>query len=268
MDINILHDVPYGSHERHKIDIFIPENIKSDSGIFLFIHGGGWNEGDKSIHHADSQYFCNLGYICATMNYRFVADDISVFDELDDITSALKILKQKCLKYGVNAEKLILSGGSAGGHLSLLYAYTRKEEAPVKPVAVCAYAPPVNCAKPDFLYGISSEFDEWKYGLLSKCCGFRITKDDFLNQPQQEALCKISPDNYVTSYCVPTAVFHGRYDDLIPLKYAEDFIKQLNKAGVKNDFLIYENSDHLLKKDPDTASKAKDIIKNYAEKYF
>jgi len=193
----ILHDIPYGSHERHKLDIFIPENLKSDSGIILFIHGGGWHEGDKSIHHADAQFFCNQGYVCATMNYRFVADNISVFNELDDITSALKTVKMKCSEYGINAEKLILSGGSAGGHLSLLYAYTRKGESPVKPVAVCVYCPPVSFTKPDFLYGISSNFDDWKFGLLSKCCGLRVTKDDFLNPPQQEALNKISPENYV-----------------------------------------------------------------------
>lgn len=263
-----LENISYGNHERNKVDIFIPENLKSDSGLILFIHGGGWHEGDKSIHYSDSEYFCNLGYVCATMNYRYVADDICVFNELDDITSALNTVKQKCSEHGITVDKLILSGGSAGGHLSLLYAYIRKDESPVKPVAVCAYSPPVNCSKPDFLCGISSEFDDWKYGLLSKCCGFRITKDDYMNPPQQKALIRISPEYYVSSDCVPTAVFHGKNDELIPSDHILDFITLLNDKKVKNDFLIYENSSHSLKDDPETDIRAKEIFKSYAEMYL
>ncbi len=264
----VLNDIPYGTHERQKVDIFIPENAKSDSGIILFIHGGGWCDGDKSIHHPDAQFFCKLGYISAAMNYRYVSESLNVFDELDDITSALKAIKHECAGYGFNTEKLILSGGSAGGHLSLLYAYTRKEEAPVTPVATCVYCPSVNCSKPDFLLGISGEFESWKYELISKACGFKVNKSDFLNEPQQEALKKISPEFYISDDCIPTAVFHGKSDDLIPFEHIHNFIRILDETGIKNDFLIYENSGHALDKDPETALQAKNIIKAYAEMYF
>ena len=264
----ILNDVSYGTHERHKLDIFIPENPKSTSGVILFIHGGGWVQGDKSGHHHDNDYFVKSGYITATMNYRFVDEDTTVFDELDDITGALKAIKIECSKYGFNIEKSILSGGSAGSHLALLYAYTKAEQAPVTPVAACVYCPPVDCAKPDFLLGISGEFEDWKYGVLSKCCGIQINKENLLEEQQQEALKKISPREYVSEKCVPTAIFHGRIDELIPFSHIEKFINILNEKGVKNDLLIYENSNHALDKDPETASKTKDIIKEYSEKYF
>ncbi len=267
-DSIILRDVTYGNHERHVVDILIPEKAVSDSGLILYIHGGGWTQGDKMGHFYDAEHFCNLGYICATMNYRFVSEDTNVFDELDDITSALKTVKQKCAEYGFNIEKVILSGASAGAHLSLLYAYTRKEEAPVTPVAACVYCPPVNCWAPDFLLGISGEFEDWKYGVLSQCCGFQLTKDDFLNEQQQKALKKISPEEYVSGDCVPTAVFQGKFDAIVPFAHVQNFIRLLNETGVKNDFLIYENSDHGLDKDPETALQAKNIIRDYAEMYF
>ncbi len=264
----ILNDISYGSHERHKVDILIPENAKCKSGVILFIHGGGWHDGDKSIHTSDTEFFCKLGYISATMNYRFVSEDINVFDELDDITSALKAIKNISAKYGFDLKNLLLSGGSAGGHLSLLYAYTRMEEAPITPVAVCPYCPPVNLSKSDFLMGISGEFEDWKYELLSKCCGFKITKSDFSEAQQQEALKKISPQEYISKNCVPTAIFHGRLDELIPFSHIDKFINTLNEKGLKNDLLIYENSDHALDKDPKTALQAKNIIKDYAQMYF
>ncbi len=264
----VLNDISYGSHERHKLDILIPEKPKCTSGIILFIHGGGWIQGDKIGHIDDARHFCNLGYISATMNYRYVSEDITVFDELDDITQALKTIKNECRNHGFNLEKLILSGASAGAHLSLLYAYTRKDEAPVTPVAVCPYCPPVDCSKSDFLMGISGEFEDWKYGVLSKCCGIEINRENLFKPQQQEALKKISPQEYISENCVPTAIFHGRFDELIPFSHIEKFINSLNKNGVKNDLLIYENSGHALDKDPDTALQAKGTLKDYAKMYF
>ena len=202
------------------------------------------------------------------MNYRFVTEKINVFHELDDITSALSTIKEKCEEYGFDVKNTILTGASAGAHLSLLYAYTRKCEAPIIPVAVCAFCPPVNCWAENFLMGIKGEFEDWKYGVLSNCCGVKITKDTLLNEAQQKALEKMSPQIYVSKECVPTAVFQGVLDELVPFEYAEIFIDSLTKAGVKNDFLVYENSGHALDKDPDKTDESRKIVLSYAEMYF
>ena len=261
-------DIAYGSHERQKVDIFIPPNPKSDSGLILFIHGGGWHDGDKKMHHHDCRHFYGLGYICAAMNYRFVTEELSVFDELDDITYALKKVKEKCAENGYNISRLILSGKSAGGHLSLMYAYKNKHKAPITPVAACVHCPPVNCAGNDFLFSISGEFEDWKYELLSKCCGYKLTKDTFLNKDEQAALRRISPEEYVSEECVPTAIFHGRHDDLVPIDHTFKLIDSLNKLKIKNDLIVYENSGHVLDQDPEAAEKANNIMKSYCETYL
>ncbi len=267
-NFDAVYNIAYSEHERQKFDLFIPKDKKSDTGIILFIHGGGWNSGDKSAHYGDAQFLCNLGFFCATMNYRYVSDNISVSDELDDITSALKAIKEKCAEYGINAQKVILSGASAGAHLALLYAYTRLNEAEIPPVSACVWCPPVNCSAPDFLLGISDEFEDWKYDILSKCCAFKLTKNDFMGVEQQKALKKISPQKYVYENSVPTAVFHGKSDELVPLEHIHNFIRCLNENGVKNDFLLYENSGHALDKDPEISLQARIIIADYARKYF
>lgn len=264
----ILNDIAYGTHERQIFDIAIPQNPKSACGVILFIHGGGWIHGDKSEHRDDIIKFSDEGYLCATMNYRFVTEDLTVFDELDDVEAALREIKSISAKYGFSIEKSILSGVSAGAHLSLMYAYTRQANAPVPTVAACPYCPPVDCSKSDFLIGISGEFEDWKYEVLSTCCGVKITKENFLTEEPQKALKKMSPWYYVSENCVPTAVFQGVLDELIPFYHVENFIKLLNEKGVKNDFLIYENSNHALDKDPDKTIQSKGIIKRYAELYF
>lgn len=259
----ILTDVPYGKHERHRLDIYIPERVENSDGFILFMHGGGWSEGDKSAHKDDALYFCDKGYIAVTMNYRYVSDELNVSDELDDITKALQAIREKISEYGFNTEKFIISGVSAGAHLSLLYAYTRINEAPVIPVAACVYCPPVNCSAEDFLIGITGQFEDWKYEVLSRCCGTVLTKKDFLMPSQQAALKRISPREYVSENNVPTAVFAGKLDELVPIGHIYEFVERLNKCGVKNDMVIYENSGHALDKDPETAARTREIINEY-----
>ena len=266
--MTVQKDVSYGKHERHRVDIYIPDEAVCNSGLIFYIHGGGWTSCDKSTHHPDCEHFCNLGYICATMNYRYVDDNINIHDELDDITQALKTVKETCNEKGFLINKVLLSGGSAGAHLALMYAYTRIDEAPVTPVAVCAYCPAVKLETTDFLMGISGEFEEWKYGVLSAACGLKVNKETLLCKEQQTALRRISPIQYVTGNCVPTAIFHGVHDELVPFDHAVSFIDLLNQKGVENAFLIYENSGHAQDKDPEKVIQSKEIIKNYAEKYF
>lgn len=265
---NIIRDIPYGGHERHRVDVFIPEDAINNTGVIFYIHGGGWTSCDKSAHHKDCEHFCNLGYICATMNYRYVDEYTTVHDELDDITQALKAVKEICAEKGFLINKVLLSGGSAGAHLALMYAYTRSDVSPLEITAVCAYCPPVKMESPDFLLGISGEFEDWKYGVLSFCCGVKISRENLLCDAQQTALKRISPLYCVDANTVPTAVFHGVKDELVPFEHAVEFIELLNAKGIKNDFLIYENSGHAQDKDPERAAEAKEIIKKYAEMYL
>ena len=195
--MTVLKDVPYGTHERQTIDILIPKKAVSDSGVILFIHGGGWIQGDKSDYFADAQYFCNLGYISATMNYRFVSKNRNVNHVLDDVTNALKTVKEKCVEHGYDLDKLILSGGSAGSHIALLYAYTKKEISPIAPVAACCYCPPADCTTEDFLMGEKGELKSWKYEILSMVCETEISKSTFHSEASQSALSRISPINYI-----------------------------------------------------------------------
>lgn len=266
--MTVLKDISYGNYERHRADIYIPENPVSQSGLILFIHGGGWTSGDKDAHTPDAEYFASLGYISATMNYRYVSQNVHVDQVLDDVSSALEAIKKKCYEHGFDISKLILSGGSAGAHIALLYAYTRKDASPLLPVAICAYCPPTDCAKEDFLMGINGEFEGWKYEILSMVCGAEISKITLKNEAVQKALQKISPINYIDKNCVPTAVFYAKADELIPVSHIEDFEHKLTEANIKHDLVQYPNSGHTLDKDPASAETARSVIKRYAEMYL
>lgn len=267
-NVTIFKDVPYGENERHRIDLYIPENPVKKSGFLLIVHGGGWQSGDKAVHSQDCEYWSKLGYICGTMNYRYVSEDVNIFEELDDIASALKTVKEKCADYGFDISELMLSGGSAGAHLCLMYAYLRAEESPVKPVAAFVYCPPVDCSEDDFLMGADGEFEDWKYDILSKCCGEKITKENFGGKAAQTALKKISPISYVSDRSIPVTVCHGRQDCLVPYGQALSFTDALEKHGIRHSLITYENSGHELDKDPKTDSEAKSLMKDRLDEYF
>ena len=266
--MTVLKDIPYGTHERHRADIYIPEKPVSESGLILFIHGGGWVSGDKEVHSPDAEHFASLGYISATMNYRYASESVHVSHELDDVSAALEAIKHECAEYGFNVSRLILSGGSAGAHLALLYAYIKGMVSPVPPVAVCAYCPPSDCTRDDFLMGIKGEFESWKYEVLSKVCNADITNSTFKNEASQRALAEISPINYIDEGCIPTAIFYGEKDELIPVGHTKEFEQKLTEAKVKHDLVQYPNSGHALDKDPHSAQKTREVMKRYAEMYL
>ena len=138
---NILEyiNMPYGIRAKRQIfDLCIPKSVKGDAHMVLYVHGGAWTAGSKDSYIGTLESMAEQGYVCAAINYRYCGKPnyASVSDVLDDITSALSTIKETAAENGINLHGVMLDGGSAGAHLSLLYAYSRVDEAPVKPVAV------------------------------------------------------------------------------------------------------------------------------------
>ena len=264
----IIKNHAYGGHERRIMDLYIPSAPLSRSGIVLFIHGGGWTQGDKSDHSADARYLSGLGYLCASMNYRFISDTVSVSDELDDIDRALAEAERVCVSRGFNPDKSFLSGSSAGAHLALLYALTRRDSSPLPPAGVFAYCPPTDLTAPDFLAGLADEFEEWKNTLLSHCCGVEITQQNRRSEPVLRALAEISPLTYAGNASFPIGICHGRHDDLVPYESSLTFLRKLDGMNVPHCLITYENSGHALDKDPGAAEKASEMMKQYLETAF
>ena len=95
----------------------------------MIIHGGGWVSGEK----ADAKPLCTqgLGLITATMSYTLFNGtyrNTNIFRIIDEISATIKGIKLKLKEKGFNEEKLelVIGGGSAGAHLSMLYSYMIK----------------------------------------------------------------------------------------------------------------------------------------------
>lgn len=260
-------DVSYGAHERNKLDLNIPKDNDGEIGLILFIHGGAWISGDKSsyekgIESAASHY----GFAAASINYRYISADTDMHDELDDIQNALAKIKEIGLENGVNINKVLLTGDSAGGHLALLYAYSRADVSPVPPVAVVSNSGPTDLYDDNFYHNNAIGDKETIAGLFSYGCGqsFAYSQKEYA----REALASVSPVSYVNENTVPTVINHGMKDSIVPYSNAQTLDRLLTQYGVTHCFNSYPNSDHDLGADSANSDIASDLLVEYCNTYL
>lgn len=264
-------NVMYGTHERNVYDLYVPKNAEGDTGLILFIHGGGWIAGSKDSYKNELISWAERGYACAALSYRYVSDEYHMDDILDDITACLTSIKAFGYQKGINFNKVLLTGASAGGHLSQLYAYSRYEEAPVKPAAVVSLCGPVDLTNPELVYG--TEFKGSDLGtaericeLLSDCCGIDFKPGE--EAKAKDALLEISPVTYLNEKCVPTVICHGICDTVVPYSDAVTLDRMLTQYGVRHDLVSFPNSNHGLESDPDCTERMNELFIEYAETYL
>ncbi|MBR5112317.1 MAG: alpha/beta hydrolase [Clostridia bacterium] len=262
----------YGIYERNLVDIILPENASGTTrGVILGIYGGAWITGDKEGWSQSLREFASKGYVAAALNYRHVSDSIHVKDELDDIENALRKIKEVAAENGIKVEKVMLTGQSAGAHLSMLYAYSRADSSPLKPCAVVSEAGPANLANEEYLQLLLGD-EEKTLELLCNLCGVKLTMAEYRNKIGRyplwlSAIKKISPVSYAKSAC-PTVIAHGMQDGVVPYSDAVRLDSLLTQAGVAHDFIIFPDSGHFLENDPAEKERLSELFYGYAETYL
>lgn len=263
----VYENLSYGTENRQVLDLAIPENASGDIGLVLFIHGGAWIAGDKDTYQDAVGHCANDMEISgAALNYRYLSEDVDLNDIIDDIDNALKTIKEKGNENGVNINKVMLTGTSAGAHLSMLYAYSKTATAPITPAAVFSYCGPTDLYDDNFYFMNGLGDTASICNLMSLACGQDFTYET--KADAKESLAKVSPITYVDKNTVPTAICHGQKDSVVPYSNATAIVEKFEQFGVEYDFIIYPNSDHDLGSDPDMAQQANDLIYQYALTYL
>jgi len=219
-------DVQYGSEVRQKMNVFLPASRSHDStNVIVLIHGGGWVSGDKNDFDTFGNAFRIQGIAAVTMNYRYAdaAKGRDYSDLLDDVGSALKCLADSSRRYTVKAENICLLGHSAGGHLALLYAYSRNSDRKVGKVV--SLAGPTDLDDPLFL-SISGITD-----LVNNLTGFDIDKRK-----------AASPVNHLSP--VTTYLYHGKTDAIVPWQQSDKLFSRVGSMNSKNRLTLIENCGH------------------------
>ncbi|WP_238586941.1 alpha/beta hydrolase [Chryseobacterium sp. Leaf405] len=222
-------NISYGQDPEQKIDLYIPENTSHQKDVFIIIHGGGWRGGEKSqltsftyslMKKFPQHIFVNMDYRLATSN-RFALPN-----QTDDIKSMM-IYLEKILKY---KPKYILLGNSAGGHLSMLYAYQFKDNKNIK--AVVNIVGPADLNDPGF-----KNYDDY-YFVEKNLIDPKIIRNN-------ESLMDFgSPTHWINKNSTPTLSFYGTHDQVVPLSQKRILDSALQKNNVYNESYEF-NGTHL-----------------------
>ncbi|WP_245224689.1 alpha/beta hydrolase [Pseudozobellia sp. WGM2] len=190
---------------------------------FIFFFGGGWQKGDRSHFKYHAEYFKQRDMVCILADYRTESKHgTSPFIAVQDAKSAIRYVRKNADKLGVDPNQIIVSGGSAGGHLAASTALLEKYNDPnddlqidCKPNALVLYNPVIDNGPGG--YGYERIGDAYK---------------DF------------SPLHNIEKGAPPTLLFLGTKDHHIPVVTAEYYKMVMDKVGSRCVLKIYEDKGH------------------------
>lgn len=238
-------------------DIFKP--AKPNGIGIIYVVSGGWFSGHAGEAAAPRYaHLLNRGYTVFAVvhgsNPKFSIPEI-----FEDMSRAVRVIRSRAGEYGIDPERIGITGSSAGGHLSLMLgtagnlgnpdAKDPLERVSSRVQAVACFYPPT-----DFLnYGKPGE-NALGRGILASFAGaFDFRELDpasrSLKPITDEARILeigrlISPINHVSADDPPTLIFHGDKDVLVPLQQSEIIIEKLKAAGVETKLVIKPGAEH------------------------
>lgn len=221
-----------------KLDVIIPGERSQVRPTIIYFHGGGWISGTK-----EQTLFYLLPYLAKGMNvvnveYRLASVSLAPA-AVEDARCALRWVQRHAKDYGFDVNRLVVSGGSAGGHLSLMTgmlaedagfdnACAEREKVTVKVAAIVNDRGPVDLV--ELLEGAHQGWFALRwFGALEN----RI-----------ELARRLSPINYVRAGLPPIFTIHGDADEYVPYPSTARFHEALTKAGVPNELFTIRGGKH------------------------
>lgn len=221
-----------GAHPvKHRLDLFVPAEGR-DWPTVVFVHGGNWIEGDKSLHVWGADIYRNIGrflaargYGAAIINYRLIPE-VGWEAQPADVASAVKWIHANIAARGGDPNRIVLMGHSAGAQLAALVAVDPKwlDDAGVPRQAIAGVAAVSGAG-----YDIS---DAETYVLLGHTKHYYAKQFHTVGSPNWER--DASPINFIDERDPPFLIMFATGDPSGLRRQSQIFQRALAKAGVWN----------------------------------
>ncbi len=247
--VEATRDVQYcsGGGEPLLLDIYRPKERANTMPALMWVHGGGWEGGDKNGR--EPVWFAPHGYFVVSVNYR-LSPEHQFPAHIEDVKCAVRWLRANARKYNVDPKRIGVWGGSAGGHLAgLLHALDegRYEGSgghaghDSRVQAVAAY------------FGVFDFVDfseQIRAGALIRPPDpsgrpgtfARFLGDEYAGNP--ELFRQAGPISHLDKKDPPLLLVHGERDRLVPIRQSELMLAAARKAGIPADLIRVKNADH------------------------
>ena len=224
--------VSYDSHPETVLDIFQPvgETKGKRPGVVV-IHGGGWIAGTKEVQWDNFvRRYLEKGFVVANVEYR-LAKSATAPAAVEDSLKAANWFIRNASKYNVDKKRIVVTGGSAGGHLSLMVGMATKSAKLGKPAKVAAV---IN------FYGITDVGDQLA-GPNMRPYAVTWVPD---SPGRLELAHRVSPMTYVRRGLPPIMTLHGDADQTVPYEHGVKLTKALNDAGNRTEMISVPQGRH------------------------
>ena len=243
-DVTRTSDVIYAKHDGVALtmDVFTP--AKPNGAAVIKIISGGWNSNHNGISDGGWTKFGFTTFVVVHGTQpRFHIDEI-----VADLQRSVRFIRANAQKFGIDPNKIGVTGGSAGGHLSLMLG-TRvipanpKSKDPVEQVssevnAVACYYPPV-----DFLsWAKEGDSKEGVGPLTTRAPAFGTIVTTA--EGRERAGHELSPLFWVSAQTPPTFIVQGDADPLVPDSQARRYLARAKEVGAKAEVLIRQGGGH------------------------
>jgi acetyl esterase/lipase len=211
-----------------KLDVYRHRSRPTNCPTLLQIHGGGWVVGSKDQQGIPLMlHLAARGWACVTVNYR-LSPHATFPDHLIDCKRALQWVREHGEAYGANPDFVVVTGGSAGGHLAALMALTANDPE-YQPGFADVDTRLDGCVAFYGVYDFADRHGLWHHDALEKLLERQVMKAG--KHEARDAYEKASPMVRVHPAAPPFFVIHGDADTLVPIEEARRFAAALRAVS-------------------------------------
>jgi acetyl esterase/lipase len=211
-----------------KLDVYRHRAHPRGCPTLLQIHGGAWIMGSKNEQGVPLMvHLASRGWVCVSANYR-LSPRATFPDHMIDLKRAIEWIREHGAEYGADPDFLIVTGGSAGGHLAALVALTGNE-AEYQPGFEHVDTSVAGCVAFYGVYDFTDREGVWRHAGLRRLLERHVMKAPLATA--REAWEKASPVSRVHPDAPPFFVIHGALDTMVPVEEAQRFCATLRQVA-------------------------------------
>lgn len=253
---------PTGEGEKELcLDLYLPGNTKPPYPTIIYIHGGGWLEGDKETKLG--KIMNEHGFALASINYRLSHEAIFPA-QIHDVKAAVRWLRANAELYQLDPEHFGAWGHSAGGHLAALLGTSggvaelegelgnNNYSSLVQ--AVCNFSGPTDFNTVAAPFPTSEAYPPYPLSFFQKYgedlwFEYSLATSQLLGGPPaelQELARMANPLAHITHNTPPFMVSHGIIDDIVPVEQSDLLVEALGRQGIETRYFRLEGMGHHL----------------------
>src|SRR5436190_1913855 len=219
-----------------KLDVYSRTDTQAPQPTIIYIHGGGWTGGAKETQTFSLMPYLEMGWNAVNVEYRLARVSLAPA-AVEDCLCALRWVIRNAKQYGFDTAKLVVSGGSAGGHLALTTAMTPASTGLDRQ---CPGTEELKVAAAVDWYGITDVAD------LLEGPNIKTYAVQWLGSlPNRiEVAKRVSPLTYVRSGQPPVISIHGDADPTVPYNHSVRLREALTKVGVDVELVTIPGGKH------------------------